>query len=115
MKLSPLALLCLIATSLSIVDGTSSAPAQAQPQEPPSDWVDAATGHRVIRLSKEPGTSSFYFHQQSYTEKGDKLVVSSKKGLATIDLTTLGAAPCKIEQITQGKGGGNPIVGKKTR
>ena len=42
-------------------------------------------------------------------------MVSSKKGLATIDLTTLGTSPPKIEQITQGKGGGNVIVGKNSR
>jgi oligogalacturonide lyase len=80
----------------------------------PTDWIDPATGHRIIRLSKDPGTSSWYFHQQSYTEKGDKLVVSVKGGFAAIDLTTLGTTPPKIEQIVQG-GGGNAIVGKKSR
>jgi oligogalacturonide lyase len=83
-------------------------------KDPPSDWIEPATGHRVIRLSKDAGTSSFYFHQNAYTEKGDKLVVTTAAGIATIDLTTLGIAPPKIEQITAGKGG-SAIVGKKTR
>ena len=83
-------------------------------QETPTDWIDPATGHRVIRLSKDPGTASFYFHQSSYTEKGDKLVVSTRNGFAAIDLTTLGAAPPRIEQFVEGKGG-SPILGKKTR
>jgi hypothetical protein len=82
--------------------------------ELPTDWIDPATGHRVIRLSQQPGTSSFYFHQHAFTEKGDKLVVSTRNGLATIDLTTLGVSPCKVEQITQGPAGA-AIVGKKTR
>ena len=117
MKLSHsmLALLCLVTGALLGADWTASDAARQEKQEPPSDWIDPATGHRVIRLSKDPGTSSFYFHQQSYTEKGDKIVVSAKKGLAAIDISKLGTSPPTVEQITQGKGGGNVIVGKKSR
>jgi len=117
MKLSCIPLSLLFFNTVALLGAEWAAPTSvgAQTQDPPSDWIDPASGHRVIRMSKEPGTSSFYFHQQSYTEKGDKLVVSTKKGLATIDLTTLGTSPPKIEVIAQGKGGGNPIVGKKTR
>ena len=39
----------------------------------PTDWIDAATGHRVIRLSTEPGSSSQYFHDNTYSPEGDKL------------------------------------------
>jgi oligogalacturonide lyase len=88
--------------------------AQERNPEPPIDWVDPATGHRVIRLSKDGGTASFYFHQGAFTEKGDKLVVSTKGGLATVDLTTIGVKPCKIEQIVQG-GARSPTVGPKSR
>lgn len=88
--------------------------AQEQNPEPPADWIDPATGHRVIRLSKDGGTASFYFHQGAFTEKGDKLVVSIKGGLAAIDLTTIGVKPCKIEQIVQG-GAWTPTVGPKSR
>src|ERR1700736_5549685 len=86
----------------------------AEQDTSPTDWVDAATGHRVIRLSRDGGTASFYFHQGAFTEKGDKLVVSIKGGLATIDLTTIGVKPCKIEQIVQG-GARSPTVGPKSR
>jgi oligogalacturonide lyase len=82
--------------------------------QPPADWIDPATGHRVIRLSKDPGTASFYFHQSSYTADGSKLIVSTRDGFAAIDLTNLGSAPPKVEQITEGRGS-SPIVGKKTR
>ncbi len=34
-------------------------------EEPPREWIEPATGHRVIRLSREPGTSSLYFHQNA--------------------------------------------------
>jgi len=86
----------------------------AHAQDPPVDWVDPATGHRVLRLSRDGGTASFYFHQYPYTQAGDKIVVSTRGGLATIDLTTLGVKPGKIEQIVQG-GARSPIVGRKSR
>lgn len=53
--------------------------------EPPSEWIEPATGHRVVRLSTEPGTSSFYFHQNGFTATGDKLVLSTRRGLAVLD------------------------------
>src|SRR5262249_61795734 len=42
--------------------------------EPPTDWIDPATGHRIIRLSTEPGTASLYFHQNAYTDTGKLFV-----------------------------------------
>ena len=39
------------------------------------EWVDADTGHRILRLSRVPGESqSLYFHQNQFTATGDKLV-----------------------------------------
>lgn len=78
-------------------------------QEPPTDWVDQATGHRVIQLSKEPGSASFYFHQNGYTANGDKLVFSTPEGLATIDLNTR-----KIEALVAGRVS-HVVVGRKSR
>lgn len=77
--------------------------------EPPTEWIEPATGHRVVRLSREPGTSSFYFHQNAYTASGDKLVVSTREGLATINLETH-----KIEPVVEGRAA-NVVVGRKTR
>lgn len=88
--------------------------AVAQAEEAPREWVEAATGHRVVRLSEEAGTGSLYFHQQAYTASGDKLFVTTRGGLATIDLTTLGKSACKNEVIGEGRAGA-PIVGKKSR
>ena len=78
-------------------------------EELPRDWIEPATGHRVLRLSREPGTSSFYFHQNAYTADGDKMVVSRRDGLSTINLETR-----EIEPIVEGRAG-NVIVGRKTR
>ena len=55
--------------------------------ESPREWIDPATGHRVVRLSREAGSTSLYFHQNSYTAAGDKLLISTPSGLATVNLT----------------------------
>jgi oligogalacturonide lyase len=68
----------------------------------PSDWVDPATGHRVIRLSGDEGGSSLYFHQNAYTPKGDKLVFNTGAGIAAVDLTRLGQGPVRAEVVVPG-------------
>lgn len=62
--------------------------------EPPTDWIDPATGHRVIRLSREPGTASLYFNQNAYTKDGKKIIVTTPGGgIAAIDLQTREITP----------------------
>jgi oligogalacturonide lyase len=91
------------------------AQSQVQGQDAaPADWIDPATGHRILRLTGDVGGASFYFHQNAYTATGDKMIVSTKGGLATIDLTTIGEKPCKLEVILRG-GAKTPILGKKSR
>lgn len=57
-------------------------------EEPPRDWIEPETGHRVLRLSDVAGSRSLYFHQNPYTADGDKLVIETPTGLATVDLAT---------------------------
>src|SRR5664279_2010908 len=60
----------------------------------PTEWIDPATGHRVIRLSREDGTQSLYFNQNAYTADGKKLIVTtSGGGIATIILATHDVKP----------------------
>ena len=59
----------------------------------PTEWIDKDTGHRVIRLSREDGTESLYFHQNAYTPDGRKLIVTTAGGIATIDLATREVQP----------------------
>ena len=62
--------------------------------EPPTEWIDPDTGHRVVRLSRDPGTASLYFHQNAYTADGKKLIVTTPdRGIATIDLETRAIDP----------------------
>jgi oligogalacturonide lyase len=84
-------------------------PKAAAVNDPPREWVDAATGHRVIRLSDEPGSASLYFHQNAYTEKGDRLVFSTPGGLSTLDLKTRRTFPLVSGRVSQ------VVVGRKSR
>src|SRR5688572_9620763 len=67
-------------------------------QELPTEWVDADTGHRVVRLSREDGSQSLYFHQNGYTPDGRKLAFSSPTGIYTIDLVTR-----QIDRVVEGR------------
>jgi oligogalacturonide lyase len=104
-------LLLLVASAWGQAPAAAPAPAEQSttPQEPPREWVDAATHHRIVRLSDDPGTASLYFHQNAYTAKGDLLLVTTRQGLSAIDLQTH-----KVRQVVEGMAR-NAIVGRKTR
>lgn len=53
---------------------------------PAKEWIDGATGHRIMRLSTEAGSASLYFHQNSYTPQGDKMIITVPDGIAVVDL-----------------------------
>jgi oligogalacturonide lyase len=67
--------------------------------EPPTNWVDPDTGHRVIRISTQPNSASLYFHQNTYTPEGDKMIFSTPRGIAVVDLKTLASGLPKIELV----------------
>ncbi|MCM3903022.1 MAG: oligogalacturonate lyase family protein [Pyrinomonadaceae bacterium] len=75
----------------------------------PKEWIDPDTGHRVIRLTDEPGSQSLYFHQNPYTATGDKMVFTSPTGLYAYNFKT-----GKAELLTEGRVG-SLVVGPKTR
>src|SRR5262245_55678369 len=76
--------------------------AAARAQAPPTDWIDPATGHRVIRLSGEEGGSSLYFHQNTYSPRGDKFIFTTRAGIVAVDLTRLGKERVAPELIVPG-------------
>jgi oligogalacturonide lyase len=64
----------------------------------PETWIDAATHHKVVRLTNKPGSNaSFYFHNNPFI--GNKMVFystdSNGKQLYTVDLTTR-----QLQQVT---------------
>jgi len=64
----------------------------------PTDWIDPDTGHRVVRLSREDGSQSSYFHQNEFTPDGRKLVFTSPTGLYAVDLQTRAIEPLRSER-----------------
>jgi oligogalacturonide lyase len=63
-------------------------PLCAQTGQLPETWVDPDTGHRIVRLTAEPGSASLYFNQNWFTPDGRKLVYTSPTGVYTLDLAT---------------------------
>lgn len=98
MKPSPNSVLAQVALLFTLAAGAARA-VDAQSNALPSDWVDPATGHRVIRLSPDAGGSSLYFHQHAYSPEGDKVVLHTREGFVAVNLTTLGISPPTRELI----------------
>jgi len=98
----------LIVLFIGVILGFSSSYASDVPKR----WVDADTGHTVIRLSEEPDSRSLYFHQNAYTAAGDKMVITVKNpnGIAVVDLNTLA-----VKRLYEHADVGVLFVGHKSR
>lgn len=85
----------------------------ADEKTPPKSWVDPDTGHRVIRVTDDPGSSSLYFNINTYTPDGKQMIYTTPdRGIGVIDLTSLKARP-----LVKGPVGGGPgavVVGHKS-
>ena len=57
--------------------------------DPPVSWVDKDTGHRVTRLTAEPGSSGFYFNINAYSPNGKQMVYNAPDGIHALDLDSL--------------------------
>jgi oligogalacturonide lyase len=64
----------------------------------PAEWIDSDTGHRVVQLSREPGSQSLYFNLNAFTPDGQKMIFSTPTGISTVNLRTRA-----IEQIVDGR------------
>jgi oligogalacturonide lyase len=86
----------------------------------PDRWIDKATGHEIVRLSRRPGANrSFYFHNNPFLRtpdgKGWEMVytgaVNGRPQLFTVDLQTL-----KSTQVTDFSHRlSGEMLGRKTR
>jgi oligogalacturonide lyase len=55
---------------------------------PPKTWIDKDTGHRIIRLTDEPGSSGFYFNVNAYTPDLKTMIYTAPDGIHAMDLAT---------------------------
>ena len=74
--------LCILGLALSLRG------AESPVAEIPASWVDPDTGHRVIRISSEPGSASLYFNDNSCTPDGKSMVYTAGGGISVVDLAT---------------------------
>jgi oligogalacturonide lyase len=63
-------------------------PGATAPAEPPREWIDQTTGHRVVRISDEPGSTSNYFNVNSFTPDGQWMAFTSPSGIMALNLKT---------------------------
>ncbi len=54
----------------------------------PASWVDAKTGHTVMRLSDAPGNYALYFNYNAYTPQGDLMIFQTADGISVADTKT---------------------------
>jgi len=76
--------------------------------QPPTSWTDSDTGHRVVRLTREPGSASFYFNDNGYTPDGKEMVYTTPEGISVLVLSTLQARPVVKGRVRA------IVVGRKT-
>jgi oligogalacturonide lyase len=82
------------------------ASAQAQPAQPsPRSWIDPETGHRIVRLTDDAGGSTLYFHDNSYSPEGDKLMFNTPGGIAVVDVAKIGQDNPVVVVAPGGRGG----------
>lgn len=78
--------------------------------DPAAAWIDPTTGHRVLRISREAGSTSLYFTQNSFTPQGDKMVITTPGALSVIDLKSWTVTP-----LVRGAGLTLLFTGRRTR
>jgi oligogalacturonide lyase len=72
---------------------------------PPKSWIDPDTGHRIIRLTDEPGSASLYFNDNAYTSNREEMVYTTPNGISVLDLRTFKTKPVvdgKVRVIVAG-------------
>jgi len=73
---------------------------------PPRDWIDSATGHRIVRLTDDAGGSTLYFHDSAFSPEGDKLMFSTPGGIAVVDVAKIGTPGSTTSIVTSSARGG---------
>src|SRR5438034_10667391 len=71
-----------------------------------NDWIDPATGHRVVRLTDDAGGSTLYFHDNAFSPQGDTLMFNTPNGIAIVKVATIGTNGARLAIVApRGRGG----------
>jgi oligogalacturonide lyase len=72
----------------------------------PKDWIDARTGHRVVRLTDDAGGSTLYFHDNAFSPEGDTLMFNTPSGIAIVPVATIGTPGVAADVVAPRARGG---------
>ncbi len=72
----------------------------------PTDWIDPATGHRIVRLTDAAGGSTLYFHDNAFSPEGDTLMFNTPAGIAVMPVAAIGTPDAGAEVVAPGARGG---------
>ena len=75
-------------------------------QQPLRDWIDRDTGHRVVKLTDDPGGSPLYFHDNAFSPDGNTVMIDTPNGIAIVDVAKIGAPDAKVRIAAPGSRGG---------
>ncbi|HWA09750.1 MAG TPA: oligogalacturonate lyase family protein [Opitutaceae bacterium] len=73
--------------------------AQPTSNPPPKSWVDPDTGHRVVRVTDEPGSASLYFNVNGFTPDGKQMIYTTADTISVIDLATMKTRPVVRDRV----------------
>jgi oligogalacturonide lyase len=76
-------IVCAVATGQSNSAASATAPATQ-----PTSWIDKDTGHRVIRLTDQPGSRGLYFNSTAFTPDGKQMAYIANSNIYMVDLHT---------------------------
>jgi oligogalacturonide lyase len=74
--------------------------------EPRRDWIDPATGHRVVRITDQAGGSTLYFHDNAFSAAGDRMMLRTSKGIAVVDVARIGSETLTLNTVSETARGG---------
>jgi oligogalacturonide lyase len=90
--LLPALILAAALPAVARADGAATLPETGM--EPPKSWIDPDTGHRVFRITNEPGSDSFYFNFNAFTPDGKEMIYTTADGnLMVLKLDNFEARP----------------------
>jgi len=85
---------------------TTAVAARLPDQTAPLDWIDASTGHRIVRVTDDAGGSTLYFHDNAFSPQGDVLMINTSRGIAVVKVSAIGTPDSRADLIVAGGRGG---------
>jgi oligogalacturonide lyase len=111
MQLHPIFLVTLLLSPLVLAAQGPVSPASPATGDAFS-WVDSDTGHRVMRLTAEPGSAGLYFNQNAFTSNGQQMIYAVNGSIYALDMTTYASRELVPEKVPDTVS--SIIVGKTT-